>query len=124
MLLYHALEGCKDARKMVPPRATEGGQLTCRAAARRGTGPQGAEQQEGHGHSRRCRRLHGAAVRPPRPRCSAPHAQAAVSGSRALRPAPGASLGHPLPAPTRAVATQALQPPPRRCLSAALGGWL
>lgn len=86
MPLYHALEGCKDAGKMVLSRATEDGELTCPAAARRGTGPQGAEQQEGHGHSRRRRRLHGAAVRPPRPRCSAPHAQAAAAGSRAPRP--------------------------------------
>lgn len=63
---------------MVRPEATEDGELTCPAAARRGTGPQGAEQQEGHGRSRR--RLHDAAVSPPRWRRSAPHARAAGPG--------------------------------------------
>lgn len=84
-----------DARKMVRPRATEGRRTYLPGRSAPGTESQGAEQQEGHGHSRRCRRLHGAAVRPPSPGCSAPHAQAAASGSRARRPAPGASLEPP-----------------------------
>lgn len=116
MPVSSAFEGCKDSRKMVRPEATEGGELTCPAAACRGAGPQGAEQQEGHRRSRR--RLHGAAVSPPRSRRSAPHARAA--GSASLGPRPRARLGRPLPAPAGAAAAVALQPPPRRCLSAAL----
>lgn len=84
MPVSSALEGCKDSPKMVRPEATEGGELTCPVAARRGAGPQGAEQQEGHRRSRR--RLHGAAVSPPRSRRSAPHARAAGSGSFGPRP--------------------------------------
>lgn len=75
MLLCNALEDCRDSWQMVRPEATEDGELTCPAAARRGAGPQGAEQQEGHGRSHR--RLHGAAVSPPRWRRSAAHARAA-----------------------------------------------
>lgn len=101
MPLFNALEGCKDSREMVRPEAREGGELTCPAAARRGAAPQGAEQQEGHGRSRR--RPHGAPVK----RLAG---DAHLLGRR--QPAPAPSPRAPRPA-----LASAAPPSPGRCCS-------
>lgn len=79
------LRAAEIPQEMVRPEATESGELTCPTAAHQGASPQGAEQQEGHGRSRR--RVHDAAVSPPRWKRSAPHARAA--GPALLPRAPG-----------------------------------
>lgn len=91
------------------PAAAEGGELTCRAAARRGAGPQGAEQQEAQGRGRR--RPHAAAVpvpaapAPPLTSCSCP-----AAGARA-RPLPR------LPRPScRRLELQRAPRPPQYCI--------